>query len=391
MPDAYDAVIINTQFVAPLEPTDLSGKTLMIWGGPEETPTSIEYFDTYEEVITKYPLGTHADIYKCATAMNKNGAEEMGVATFDAISDEGISALYDLMESDARVHAFTSITLAGFTLDAETVKLLKPTNQKTLIEWCDENQIVLVLVLTPPSPSNNITVDSMCKLVYNKDADFRTKTLLVSPNVYIVAHNDPEAVDDIAGAVAARMESIDPEITLMWKSVKCDVSRYFSNNDVRKLEGKESQDMVDRPHINVLLNDYGLSESFTTDRYISGYNDENAIIRDISITRSIYYIKRALQDAIINLRRNTIKLSYTNQSLNLIRATISTVLEDNLVTAVNPYGMIASYNVVMPLPEEITAYEKSLNILQNVRIEVVLAGEIHTFRFELVVSLGGNE
>lgn len=389
MPDGFDAVIINTQFIAPTEPTDLSGKTLIIGAAPEGTKPSIEYFNTYEELIEKYSIGTYPAIYQCAKSMNKNGATEMGVALYDGTAEEGIAALYELMESDARVHNFTSLVIAGYTLDATTINKLKPTNKDTLIEWCNKNQIVLVLVLTPPTSSNNITVETMINLVYNKSA-VAHDTTLISPNVYLVAHNDPFATDDIAGAVAARMEATDPEITLMWKSVKCDVARYFNNNDVRKLEGKETQPMVERPHINVLLNDYGLSESFTTDRYISGFNDEDSIIRDISITRSIYYLKRALQNAIIDLRRKTIKLSYTNQSLGLIRATICTVLEDNLVSALNPYGMIASYNVKMPIAEEITAYEKSLNILQNVRIEVVLAGEIHTFRFDLVVSLGSD-
>ena len=54
MPDGFDAVIINTQFIAPTEPTDLSGKTLIIGAAPEGTEPSIEYFNTYEELIEKY-------------------------------------------------------------------------------------------------------------------------------------------------------------------------------------------------------------------------------------------------------------------------------------------------------------------------------------------------
>lgn len=367
MPDGYDAVQINTTFVAPTATLEQYGTPLIIGTSASVDTASIQFFNSLNELLLVYDAANYPSIAKCATAMANNGVSVMAVGTYKS----AITELYDLIEVEARTHSITSMTIAGFTLDETTMDTIKPSGNKTLVEIANENQLVLVLVATPPSESNSITSSTIAAL----------RTEIISPNVYFVAYNDPSATDDIAGAVLGVMECIQPQITMMWKPVVSDITKFFNNNDVRILE---------EAHVNVILQDLGLSESYTTDMYVLGVNQETDIITDISNTRSIYSIKAQIQEAIITLRRNTVKLGYTNTSLNLVSAAIKTVLEANKSSAINTIGMIDSYSVTMPLLTQITATDRAANLLRNVIIEIVLVGEIKRFRFDLVVSLGGN-
>ena len=382
MPDGYDAVQINTTFVAPTATLEQYGTPLIIGTSASVDAASIQFFNSLNELLLVYDAANYPSIAKSATALANNGVSIMAVGTYKT----SITELYDLIEIEARTHSITSMTVAGFTLDETTMDTIKPSGAKTLIEVANENQLILVLTATPPSGSNSITATTIAAL----------REEIISPNVYFVAYNDPAATDDIAAAVLGVMETIQPQITMMWKPVVSDITAYFNNNDVRTLENA---------HVNVILQDLGLSESYTTDMYVLGMNQETDIITDmyvlgmnqetdiitdISNTRSIYSIKAQIQEAIINLRRNTIKLGYTNTSLNLVSAAIKTVLEANKTSAINTIGMIDTYSVTMPLLTQISAVDRAANLLRNVIIEIVLVGEIKRFRFDLVVSLGGN-
>lgn len=367
MPDGYDAVQINTTFVAPTATLEQYGTPLIIGTSASVDSASVQYFNSLNELLLVYDAANYPSIAKSATALANNGVSIMAVGTYKT----SITELYDLIEIEARTHSITSMTVAGFTLDETTMDTIKPSGAKTLIEVANENQLILVLTATPPSDSNSITATTIAAL----------REEIISPNVYFVAYNDPAATDDIAAAVLGVMETIQPQITMMWKPVVTDITAYFNNNDVRTLENA---------HVNVILQDLGLSESYTTDMYVLGMNQETDIITDISNTRSIYSIKAQIQEAIINLRRNTIKLGYTNTSLNLVSAAIKTVLEANKTSAINAIGMIDTYSVTMPLLTQISAVDRAANLLRNVIIEIVLVGEIKRFRFDLVVSLGGN-
>ena len=367
MPDGYDAVQINTTFVAPTATLEQYGTPLIIGTSASVDAASIQFFNSLNELLLVYDAANYPSIAKSATALANNGVSIMAVGTYKT----SITELYDLIEIEARTHSITSMTVAGFTLDETTMDTIKPSGAKTLIEVANENQLILVLTATPPSDSNSITATTIAAL----------REEIISPNVYFVAYNDPAATDDIAAAVLGVMETIQPQITMMWKPVVTDITAYFNNNDVRTLENA---------HVNVILQDLGLSESYTTDMFVLGMNQETDIITDISNTRSIYSIKAQIQEAIINLRRNTIKLGYTNTSLNLVSAAIKTVLEANKTSAINAIGMIDTYSVTMPLLTQISAVDRAANLLRNVIIEIVLVGEIKRFRFDLVVSLGGN-
>ena len=367
MPDGYDAVKITTQFVAPTTSEVQFGTTLIIGTGNAVSAAEITYFNSLQELLVTYNAVSFANIASCANAMHNNGIQKFAVGIYVTKVDE----LYDLINVESRVGNINSVVVAGLTLDSTSISVIEPSGKPKLMKVCDDNNLIFVVAATPPSTTNSITASTIVTL----------RNSIISPNVYFVAYKDPAATTDIGGAVAGKLECTPPQVTMQWKDVICDVKAYFKNNELVLLENA---------HVNGIIRDYGLSSSFTTDKYISGTNLEENIINDISVSRSIYAIKREVQRAIINLRRNTVKLGYTNVSIGLISSTIESVLEKNLSSAMNSIGMLSSYNVKMPLLTDVSQEDKYAGVLSGIVITGSLIGEIKTFNLTLVVNLGGN-
>lgn len=369
MPDGYDAVKVQTQFVQPSTVGTQYGVPLIIGTATGYETAEIMYYNTYSSLISVFTSEVSPAIYKCAEALNNNGVNQIAVGVYK----DSISELYPLIAAEARTHSITSLVVAGFTLDSTTLTKIVPEEGESLIDVCDENDVIAVIVATPPNGDGTITPTTITQLVES----------ISSRNVYFFAHNDPTVTTDVGGAVLGTIEMLAPQVTPQWKPVVCDIDTYFNNYDVQTLEASQ---------VNTIILDYGLSASFTTQLQsaVPTPNDNNDVITDISITRSIYSIRTSIQLAIINLRKNTTKLGYTNTSLGLIRATIETTLEDELESTNNTMGMISDYDIEMPTLNDISADDRAKGILRNVIISVTLTGEIKTFIFSLVVDLGGS-
>jgi len=367
MPDGYDAVKITTQFVAPTSSDTQYGVPLIIGTGNAVAAAEITYFNSLEELLVTYDAVNFANIANCATSISENGVTRIAVGIYVTKIDE----LYDLMNVESRVGNITSVVVAGLTLDSTSISVIQPAGKDTLIETCDDNNLIFVVVATPPTALNSITPTKIATL----------RNSIVSPNVYFVAYNDSAATDDIAGAIVGKMECVPPAVTMQWKDIICDVNGYFKNSDLVILE---------TAHVNGIIRDYGLSASFTTDKYVNGVNTVSSVINDISVTRSIYAIKREIQQAIIDMRRNTVKLGYTTTSLGIISSTIETVLEDNMSSAMNNRGMLNSYDIDMPSLSDISDADKYNGILSGITVTITLVGEIKTFNLSLVVNLGSD-
>ena len=160
MPDGYDAVQINTTFVAPTATLEQYGTPLIIGTSASVDAASIQFFNSLNELLLVYDAANYPSIAKSATALANNGVSIMAVGTYKT----SITELYDLIEIEARTHAITSMTVAGFTLDETTMDTIKPSGAKTLIEVANENQLILVLTATPPSDSNSITATTIAAL-----------------------------------------------------------------------------------------------------------------------------------------------------------------------------------------------------------------------------------
>lgn len=369
MPDGYDAVKVQTQFVQPSTVGTQYGVPLIIGTATGYETAEILYYNTYSSLISVFTSEVSPAIYKCAEALNNNGVNQIAVGVYK----DSISELYPLIAAEARTHSITSLVVAGFTLDSTTLTKIVPEEGESLIDVCDENDVIAVIVATPPNGDGTITPTTITQLVES----------ISSRNVYFFAHNDPTVTTDIGGAVLGTIEMLAPQVTPQWKPVVCDIDTYFNNYDVQTLEASQ---------VNTIILDYGLSASFTTQLQsaVPTSDDNNDVITDIAITRSIYSIRTSIQLAIINLRKNTTKLGYTNTSLGLIRATIETTLEDELESTNNTMGMISDYDIEMPTLNDISADDRAKGILRNVIISVTLTGEIKTFIFSLVVDLGGS-
>lgn len=367
MPDGYDAVKITTYFVAPTSSEVQYGVPLIIGTGNAVVAAEITYFDSLEALLSTYDAVNFANIASCATAITNNGVSRLAVGVYVTSIDE----LYDLMNVESRVGNITSVVVAGLTLDSTSISVIQPASKPKLVDVCDENDLIFVVVATPPSLVNMITPTTIAGL----------RNSIISPNVYFVAYNDPAATTDVGGAVIGKMECVAPQVTMQWKDIICDVNSYFKNSELITLE---------TAHVNGIIRDFGLSASYTTDKYVNGVNTENEVINDISVTRTIYAIKNEIQQGLITLRRNATKLGYTSTSLGLISSTIESILENNMFSAMNTIGMLSSYNVTIPSLSDISAEDKYNGVLTGIVVTGTLVGEIKTFNLSLVVNLGGE-
>jgi len=172
--------------------------------------------------------------------------------------------------------------------------------------------------------------------------------------------------DDVAAVALGAICCSKPWNSVIWRTVSTSVGTYFSANDLATLEAA---------NVNAIItanNTSCLSNSLTS----------NGSPKFIDIVRTENYAKAILRSSLLTLRLNSSKIPFTTAGISTVRVAIRDAMERLLRE-----GSISTYTITMPTVDSITVADRGNRILRGISVAAQLAGDVHTFEMDLVVSV----
>ncbi len=345
MPELGDAIQITVTDATAAMPSREWGTPAIVGESTYATKETPKLYYSLADVKTDH--GTGSDISVAAAALFAQGVRKLYISAVDAAAGEAdaddVEAALAPLAPYASQKLIHGVCLAGITTSALLAKLKA---------FADANAVIFTASNAPGDTVSAITT---------------VASALSSGNGFFLAHADTDTTEDVAAAALGVIMTLRPWNTTFWRYVNVGVNEYFAPGDVPTLETAK---------VNVITNRVDGVNRISNALTLSGSP------KYIDVTRTKYYAVTAIQDSVASLRLRMTKLPYTPAGLDYVRGAIAQALEGMVRT-----GALHSYTISMPAFEDIPDADKANRVLQNVNINAVLAGDIHTFDLNLTVSV----
>lgn len=346
MPELGDAIKITVTDATAAMPSREWGTPAIVGESAYATKEAPKLY--YSLAAVKEDHGAETDISVAAAALFAQGVRKIYAVAIDAATAGSPTAteVGDALDTLAPYASEKLIHGVCLALITDGLLLAK------LKTFADANNVIFTATNAPGDTASAITT---------------VASALSSGNGLYLAHADTDTTEDVAAAALGVIMTLRPWNTTFWRYINVAVNEYFAPGDVPTLEAAK---------INVITNRVDRVNRISNALTLSGSP------KFIDVTRTKYYAVTAIQNSVATLRLRMTKLPYTPAGLDYVRGAIAQALEGMVRT-----GALHTYTIAMPAFEDIPDADKANRVLQNVNINAVLAGDIHTFDLNLTVSV----
>ena len=356
MPLVGDAVKINAVTEMAAVPAREWGVPAVVGESDYVTKNTPKLYYSVADVKNDHGAGTN--VTKAAEGLfaqgvNKIYARSMEVATPGSPTATEVENALAKFASYAENNLINGVMLAGITADQDTLTA-------KLKAFADGYNLVFVVT--------NKADETVANIVSQASG-------LASPNGVYLAHADSDITEDVAAQGLGVLMTLKPWVTLFWKPITTSVNEYFAPGDVPTLESGKVNVIAE------IANANRISNGLTT----------GGDPKFIDVTRTKYYAIAKIKDAIASLRLKMEKIPYDNRGLGMVKSVITKALEEMVLVGAlrehRPEENLPAYQVVMPQLSAISDTDKVNRVLKNVYVKGYLAGDIHTFEVNLVITI----
>lgn len=346
MPELGDAIKISVTDATAAMPSREWGTPAVVGESTYLTKETPKLYYSLDAVKTDHGAGTNVTV--AATALFAQGVRKLYAVSIDALAAGSPTATEVESALDSLAPYASQKLVHGVCL----AQITDPTLLAKLKAFADANNVIFTATNAPGDSVSTITAAG---------------SEIASGNGFFLAHADTDTTEDVAAAALGVIMTVRPWNTTFWRYINVAVNEYFAPGDVPTLEAAK---------INVITNRVDRVNRISNALTLSGSP------KFIDVVRTKYYAVTAIQDSVATLRLRMAKLPYTPAGLDYVRGAIAQALEGMVRT-----GALHTYTIAMPAFEDIPDADKANRILQNVNINAVLAGDIHTFDLNLTVSV----